>query len=129
MDSIAFIAEQKILKAMEEGDLNSPRWKNKPLPLDDDHLVPEDLKIAYKLLKNSGYLPPELEERKEIRRIEDLIASTEDEHERLKQMKKLNVLLMKVEEKRAFRSNIASQDDYYRKVVEKITVKNVARKS
>ena len=129
MDSIAFIAEQKILKAMEEGDLNSPRWKNKPLPLDDDHLVPEDLKIAYKLLKNSGYLPPELEERKEIRRIEDLIASTEDEHERLKQMKKLNVLLMKVEEKRAFRSNIASQDDYYRKVVEKITVKNMDRKS
>ena len=123
MDPIAFIAEQKILKAMEERDLNSPRWKNKALPLEDDHLVPEDLKIAYKILKNSGYLPPEIEERKEIRRIEDLIASTEDEHERLKQMKKLNVLLMKVEEKRAFRSNIASQDDYYRKVVEKISVK------
>lgn len=123
MDPIAFIAEQKILKAMEERDLNSPRWKNKALPLKDDHLVPEDLKIAYKILKNSGYLPPEVEERKEIRRIEDLIASTEDEHERLKQMKKLNVLLLKVEEKRAFRSNIASQDDYYRKVVEKISVK------
>ena len=123
MDSIAFIAEQKILKAMEERDLNSPRWKNKPLPLEDDHLVPEDLKIAYKILKNSGYLPPEVEERKEIKRIEDLIASTEDEHERLKQMKKLNVLLMKVEEKRSFQSNIATQDDYYRKVVEKISVK------
>ncbi len=127
MDSIAFIAEQKILKAMEERDLNSPQWKNKPLPLVDDHLVPEDLKIAYKILKNSGYLPPELEERKEIRRIEDLIASTEDEHERLKQMKKLNVLLMKVEEKRAFRSNIATQDDYYRKVVEKISVKKTKK--
>jgi DnaJ homologue, subfamily C, member 28, conserved domain len=123
MDSIAFIAEQKILKAMEERDLNSPKWKNKPLPLEDDHLVPEDLKIAYKILKNSGYLPPEVEERKEIKRIEDLIASTEDEHERLKQMKKLNVLLMKVEEKRSFQSNIATQDDYYRKVVEKISVK------
>jgi len=123
MDSLAFIAEQKILKAMQERDLNSPQWKNKPLPLEDDHLVPEDLKIAYKILKNSGYLPPELEQRKEIRRIEDLIASTEDEHERLKQMKKLNVLLMKVEEKRDFRSNIATQDDYYRKVVEKISVK------
>lgn len=123
MDFIAFIAEQKIQKAMEEGDLNSPRWKNKPLPLDDDHMVPEDLKIAYKLLKNSGYLPPELEERKEIRQVEDLIARTEDEHERLRQMKKLNVLLMKVEAKRAFRSNIANQDDYYRKVVEKISVK------
>lgn len=127
MDSLAFIAEQKILKAMEERDLNSPQWKNKPLPLDDDHLVPEDLKIAYKILKNSGYLPPELEERKEIKQIEDLIASTEDEHERLKQMKKLNVLLMKVEEKRAFRSNIATQDDYYRKVVEKISVKKTKK--
>ncbi len=123
MDFLAFIAEQKILKAMEERDFNSPQWKNKALPLEDDHLVPEDLKIAYKILKNSGYLPPELEERKEIRRIEDLIASTEDEHERIKQMRKLNVLLMKVEEKRAFRSNIATQDDYYRKVVEKISVK------
>jgi hypothetical protein len=123
MESLAFIAEQKILKAMEERDLNSPQWKNKALPLGNDHLVPDDLKIAYKILKNSGYLPPELIERKEIRRIGDLIASTEDEHERLKQMKKLNVLLMKVEEKRAFRSNIATQDDYYRKVVEKITVK------
>lgn len=109
---------------MEEGDLNSSQWKNKPLPLEDDHLVPEDLKIAYKMLKNSGYLPPEVEDRKEIKRIEDLIASTEDEHERLRQMKKLNVLLMKVEQKRAFSSNIASQDDYYRKVVERISVKS-----
>lgn len=124
MDFLASIAEQKILKAMEEGDLNSSQWKNKPLPLEDDHLVPEDLKIAYKMLKNSGYLPPELEDRKEIKRVEDLIASTEDEHERLRQMKKLSVLLMKVEEKRAFSSNIALQDDYYRKVVERISVKS-----
>jgi len=124
MDFLASIAEQKILKAMEEGDLNSSEWKNKPLPLKDDHLVPDDLKIAYKMLKNSGYLPPELEDRKEIKRMEDLIAATEDEHERLRQMKKLSVLLMKVEEKRAFSSNIALQDDYYRKVVERISVKS-----
>ena len=112
---------------MEERNLNSPRWKNKPLPLDDDRFVPEDLKIAYKILKNSGYLPPEVEERKEIKRVEDLIASTEDEHERLRQMKKLNVLLMKVEAKRSFSSNIAAQDAYYRKVVEKITVKSTKK--
>ena len=128
MDFLTSIAEQKILKAMEDGDLNSSKWKNKPLPLEDDHLVPEDLKIAYKMLKNSGYLPPEVEERKEIKRIEDLIAATEDEHERLRQMKKLNILLMKVEEKRSFSSNIATQDDYYRKVVEKISVKTKASK-
>lgn len=122
MDSIAFIAEQRIAEAMKERNLNSPKWKNRPLPLEDDRFVPDDLKIAYKILKNSGYLPPEIEDRKEVKRLEDLIARTEDEHERLKQMKKLNVLLMKVDARRPFSSNIASQEDYYRKVVEKITV-------
>ena len=126
MESIAFIAEQKILKAIENGDLNSPKWKNKPLPLDDDRFVPDDLKMAYKILKNSGYLPPEIEDRKEVKRLEDLIASTEDEHVRLKQMKKLSVLLMKIDAHRGSVSNIAHHDDYYRKVVEKVTVrKNV----
>ena len=54
--------------------------------------------------------------------LEDLIACTEDEHVRLKQMKKLNVLMMKVEAKRSSPSNIAAQDDYFRKVVERITL-------
>jgi hypothetical protein len=127
MDSLAFIAEQKIAEAMRERDLNSPKWKNKPLPLEDDRFVPDDLKMAYKILKNSGYLPPEIEERKEIKNLEDLISRTEDEHERLKQMKKLNVLLMKVDARRPFTSNISSQHDYYRKVVEKITLHSRAR--
>jgi len=122
MDSLAFIAEQRIAEAMREKDLNSPKWKNKPLPLDDDRFVPDDLKMAYKILKNSGYLPPEIEERKEVKKLEDLIACTEDEHERLKQMKKLNVLMMKIDARRSFSSNISSQHEYYRKVVEKITV-------
>jgi hypothetical protein len=122
MDSLAFIAEQKIAQAMREKDFNSPKWKNKPLPLEDDHLIPDDLKMAYKIMKNSGYLPPEIEERKEVQKLEDLIARTEDEHERLKQMKKLNVLLMKVDASRSFSSNIAHQQEYYRKIVEKITI-------
>lgn len=126
MDSLAFIAEQRIAEAMREKDLNSPKWKNKPLPLEDDRFVPEDLKMAYKILKNSGYLPPEIEERKEIKKLEDLIACTEDEHERLKQMKKLNVLLMKVDAKRPNSSSISSQNEYYRKVVERITVRSKA---
>jgi len=122
MNSIAFIAEQKIQEAIKNGDLNIERWKNRPLPMEDDRLIPDDLKMAYKILKNSGYLPPEIEERKEVKRLEELIAATEDEHVRLKQMKKLNVLLMKIDARRGKTSNIARQDDYYRKVVEKISL-------
>ncbi len=128
MDPLSFIAEQKIAQAMQERDLNSPKWKNKPLPLDDDRFVPDDLKMAYKILKNSGYLPPEIEERKEVKRLEDLIACTEDEHERLKQMKKLNVLLMKIDAQRSSPVNIAGQNDYYQKVVERITLHSKSKK-
>lgn len=122
MYALSVIAEQKIQEALRKGDLNSEKWKNKPLPEEDDRFVPDDLKMAYKILKNSGYLPPEIEERKEIKRIEELIASTEDEHVRVKQMKKLSVLLMKVEARRDKPSNIANQDDYYSRVVEKVTL-------
>jgi len=123
MESIAFIAEQKILKAIENGELCLPEWKNKPLILEDDHFVPGELKMAYKILKNSGYLPPEIEDRKEVKRLEDMIAETDDEHMRLKQMKKLTVLLMKIDARRNSISSIADQDDYYRKVVERVTVR------
>jgi hypothetical protein len=122
MDSLYIIAEQKIAQAMQEKDFNSPKWKNKPLPLDDDRFVPEDLKMAYKILKNSGYLPPEIEARKEVKKLEDLIARTEDEHERLKQMKKLNVLLMKIDAKRSSPPSITGQHDYYQQVVERISL-------
>ncbi len=129
MDSLTRIAEQKIAEAMKTRDFTSEKWKNKPLPLDNDSNIPDDLKMAYKILKNSGYLPPEVEEKKEVQRLEELIATTEDEHERLKQMKKLNVLLMKIDTKRSTPANIAQQDDYYRKVVERISLRSKSPKS
>lgn len=120
MNPLIRIAEQRISQAIEDGSLTFEKFKNKPLVLEDDHFVPDDLKMAYKMLKNSGYLPPEIEEKKEIQKIEDLIARTEDEHVRLKQMKKLNVMLMKVDARRTKPLNIAVQDEYYRKIVERV---------
>lgn len=129
MDVIAFIAEQKILQAMQERDLTDSKYKFKPLPLEDDSFVPAELKIVYKILKNSGFLPPEVEERKEVKRLEDLISATEDAHERLRQMKKLDVLLMKIDAKRPSSTSISSQHAYYSNVVERITVNSKKTKS
>lgn len=128
MDSLQRIAERKIAEAMKSQDFTSEKWKNKPLPLDVDKHIPDDLKMAYKILKNSGYLPPEIEERKQVQQLEDLIAATEDEHERLRQMKKLNLLLVKIDAKRGSSTSIKQQDDYYQKVVERISVKKKAHK-
>jgi hypothetical protein len=123
------IAERRITQAIENGTLRTDSWKNKPLPLDSDSFVPDDLKMAYKILKNSGFVPPEVETRKEIQKLEDLIARTEDEHQRVKQMKKLNVLLMKLDSRRSRPCSIEHDDDYYRRIVEKISVRTDGKKS
>lgn len=122
MNPLTRIAEQKISQAIEEGSLTFDRWKNKPLPKDDDQFVPPDLKMAYKMLKNAGFVPPEIEAKKEIQRLEDLIADTEDEHVRLKQMQKLHLLLTKADAVRGNSANIETQAEYYRKIVERTTL-------
>ncbi len=123
LNAIQLIAERKISEAIREGKLETDSWKGKPLPKEDDRLIPPDLRMAYKILKNSGYLPPEIETKKEIQKLEELIAATEDEHVRLKQIKKLNLLMMKLNSMRNRPVHLEDQEDYYRKVVEKVSVK------
>ena len=67
LSAIHIIAERRIEEALKEGRLNNLSYKNKALPDDNTQFIPEDMKMAYKMLKNSGYLPPEIETRKEIR--------------------------------------------------------------
>jgi len=45
------IVEQRIKEAMEKGEFENLPGKGKPIPLEDDSHVPEDLRLAYKLLK------------------------------------------------------------------------------
>ena len=123
LNAIQLIAERKISEAIREGKLETDSWKGKPLPKEDDRLIPPDLRMAYKILKNSGYLPPEIETQKEIQKLEELIAATEDEHVRVKQIKKLNLLTMKLNSMRNRPVQLEGQEDYYRKVVEKVSVK------
>lgn len=122
MDPFSRIAEQRISKAIDDGSLEFSRWKNKPLPKDDDSSVPAEFKLAYKVLKNAGYLPPELEDKKEVKRLEELINSTDDEHVRVKQMRKLSVLLARIESRRGRPVNIELQSDYHTRIVESVTL-------
>ncbi|MDA8166062.1 MAG: DUF1992 domain-containing protein [Desulfobacteraceae bacterium] len=124
-DILQLIAERRISEAIQEGKLRFLEcWKGKPLPQEDDSRIPPDLRMAYKVLKNAGYLPPEIETRKEIQQVEELIAATDDEHVRVKQLKKLNALVFKLNNMRKRPLNIEAQDDYYRKIVERISIRS-----
>ena len=55
-----FIAERRIAEAIENGELDDLPGAGRPLALDDDALVPEDLRVANRILKNAGIAPPEV---------------------------------------------------------------------
>ncbi|MGQ0654722.1 MAG: DnaJ family domain-containing protein [Betaproteobacteria bacterium] len=54
------LAEQKICEAVSRGELEGLPGAGRPLDLEDDALVPEDLRIAYRILRNAGYTPGEV---------------------------------------------------------------------
>ncbi|MCF6290918.1 MAG: DUF1992 domain-containing protein [Desulfobacterales bacterium] len=123
LNIIQLIAERKISAAISEGQLNNSTLHGKPLPVENNQLVPPDLRMAYKILKNAGYVPPEVEARKEIFQLRELIARTSDEHTRLQQLKKLEVLVFKLNSMRSRPANLEAQEQYFPKVVDRITVR------
>lgn len=122
LEAIRLIAERRISEAIQKGLLDTHGWRNRPLPMTYDNMVPEELRMAYKILKNAGYLPPEIEAKKEIQAIEDLLATCEDECTRVKQIKKLNYLVQKLNAMNGCNVSFESQEEYYRKIVERISV-------
>lgn len=123
--ALQIIAERKIEEFLQKGEgANLSHWKNKPMPVEDMSNVPPDLRMAYKILKNSGYIPEEVALRKEIVRTEDLLAHCKDEKEKLKQLKKLSFLQFKLECRTGKRLQVESDSPYFDRVVDKVTVKS-----
>ncbi|MCS7163672.1 MAG: DUF1992 domain-containing protein [Thermodesulfovibrio sp.] len=119
MDIFEKIAEEKIREAMEQGLFNDLPNKGKPLKLEDLSFVPEDLRIAYKILKNAGCIPPEMEIRKEIIDLKDLLKTIDDDEERIKRIRELNFKLLKLNigKKRPF--YIEDFPEYEDKIIKK----------
>jgi len=90
------IVEERILKAQKKGDFENLIGSGKPLKLNENYYIPEELRLAYKILKNADCLPPEIELKKEIKQTEDLLAGMQKTSEKYRILKKLNFLIMKL---------------------------------
>lgn len=114
------IAEQKILEAQKKGEFDNLSGAGKPLEFEDLSSVPEELRMAYKILKNSGCLPPELQERKEAANLLEMLEGCPDEKERLKQMAKLRILLNRAATGQKRHMQLEEHDEYYRKILSRL---------
>ncbi len=116
------LAEQRIQDAIKRGEFDDLPGKGKPLQLEDLSHVPEELRLAYKVLKNAGFLPPEVELLREIKSVEDLIEHMEDEEHRYRQIRRFNYLVMKLNQLRRRPINLEKEQRYYNKIVERVEV-------
>ena len=71
-------AERHILDAQRQGEFDDLPGSGQPLKLDDDSHVPPELRAAYRMLKNAGCLPPELEQRKEAIELSHLLTTVKE---------------------------------------------------
>jgi hypothetical protein len=114
------IAEQKIREAIERGEFDALPGQGRPLDLSDAPLVPDELRMAYRLLKNAGFVPPELEARKEIRDLEQLIRGLGLGAERSKAVRKLQLLSARLAQSRRGREDLRLEADYYDRLIERL---------
>ena len=109
------IAEQKIIEAILNGELDNLPGQGQPLRLNDDSSVPEELRVAYRVLKKSDFLPPGIEFRKEIAGVNQLLTEIASEDEQMKLSKRMDYLLMQLSVMNPC-SSICSEEYYLKKL-------------
>ena len=114
------IVEERIRKAQREGKFENLPGSGKPLECRDNRYISEELRLAYKILKNADCIPPEIELKKEIKKTEDLLAGMKETSEKYQILKKLNFLIMKLN---AIRNTSVAREmpqQYLEKLAERI---------
>ncbi|WP_243439429.1 DnaJ family domain-containing protein [Fundidesulfovibrio soli] len=120
--AIAMVAEERIRTAMERGEFDNLSCAGQPLDLDDDAHVPPELRMAYRLLKNGGYLDDDARLEREISDVESLMPRDGAERTKLRQMRKLQVIESRFQDRAGRCLRVKDDDPYYEQVVDAVSV-------
>ena len=96
-----------VRKAEKTGEVKKLPGYGKPIDLDDDSHTPRKYRMAYRVLKNAGMAPPEVELIKEIAKLRSQLEDLTDESARAEleskireSQRKLDVAIDKVRPRR-----------------------------
>ncbi|MGP4042105.1 J-domain-containing protein [Gracilibacillus sp. D59] len=82
MDVFSQLAEERIKQAIQDGDFEDIKGKGKPQKKDPLEHVPAELRMGYRIMKNSGYLPEEVQINKELASLRDLLKLCTDDQDK-----------------------------------------------
>lgn len=113
------IAERRIEEAIARGEFDHLPGAGQPLELDDDRLIPPQLRIACRVLKNAGCIPPEITQRREIAELEAALPHTATAADRTRALQKLQLLRTCLGAQRSGR--LSANALYARKIIDKLS--------
>lgn len=112
--------EQRLAEAIERGDFDDLPGAGKPLAIEpDDPYVAPELRMAYKILKNAGYIPEEVRLRREIHDVEALIQTAHRVEERSDAIRRLRVLMARLGQSRG--ASLQLEQAYYDQLVNRLS--------
>jgi hypothetical protein len=121
MHFLELIAERKIAEAEREGALKDLPGEGAPLAFDDDPLIPEDLRMAYRILKNAGLVPEEISMLREVAQLEALVRDSEPQDAAGSQAaRRLELLRMKLDQAAPGRSSLLLGERYRQRILERM---------
>src|SRR5215213_3369582 len=88
--SIESAIEKQIKEAMARGEFDNLAGKGKPLDLEAYFNTPEDLRMAYSILKSNDFVPEEVELMKEISSLKARLADAVGESDAAALREKIN---------------------------------------
>ena len=90
------LIENKIREAINNGEFDNLPGQGKPLDLTAYFNTPGDLRLGYALLKSAGYVPVEVELRRELETLESQLAACPDDTQREALRRAVNGLSLKL---------------------------------
>ena len=121
MKILAELAERAIQEAQQRGEFEGLEGQGKPLADETDPFMPESMRMAYKVLKNAGYVPEEIQAQREVRSLIECLEQERDEARKMRQIQKVQLIMTRARIR--FGGLLQEENEaYFRKVVARTTL-------
>jgi DnaJ-like protein len=112
------LVEQRIAAAAARGEFEDLPGTGEPLTL-DDVLVPEEVRVANRILKNAGFVPPAVEQLRALRDLQSELNAVSDQATRCRLQVRMLALDMALESLRG--GPLVLPREYCRRIAERLS--------
>ncbi len=120
LDALARLAEERIREAIERGELDDLEGAGRRLVLDDDQMVAPELRAAYRVLRNAGFVPEEVRLRCELRELETLVDAATQGDGRARALRRLELLRTRLALRPGGERALLVHDRYRQRLLERL---------